>query len=105
MHSWIVKTERILAAEWGEPNEVLTTEQIAHRFDRWACELEHLAQSGTLSPDEQRCLEHYLHVTQCQRAHLLHRYEGKGCLEPTMTWKATMRQWLLNQSYLYRCIS
>ena len=25
MHRWIVETERILAAEWGEPKEVLTT--------------------------------------------------------------------------------
>jgi hypothetical protein len=78
MHSWIMETERILAAEWGEPNEVLTTEQVAQCFDQWSGELAHLTQSGTLSPDEQRCLEHFLHVTQCQRTHLLHCYEVKG---------------------------
>lgn len=54
MHRWIVETERILAAEWGEPKEVLTTAQVAQRFDRWASDLEHLAQSGTLNADEQR---------------------------------------------------
>ncbi len=25
MHKWIVETERILAAEWGEPKEVLSS--------------------------------------------------------------------------------
>jgi len=78
MHKWIVETERILAAEWGEPKEVLTTEQVAQRFDRWSSDLKHLAQSGTLNADEQRCLEHFLNVTQSQRPQLLHCYDVKG---------------------------
>jgi len=78
MHRWIVETERILAAEWGEPNAVLTTAQVAQRFDRWTSDLEHLAQSGTLNADEQRCLEHFLTVTQSQRPRLLHCYNMEG---------------------------
>jgi len=78
MHTWIVGTERILAAEWGEPKEVLSTAQVAHRFDRWISDLEHLAQSGTLNADEQRCLEHFLNVTHSQRPQLLHCYDVKG---------------------------
>src|SRR5258708_14724475 len=75
MHSWIVETERILAAGWGEPKEVLTTAQVAQRFDRWVSDLEHLAQRGTLNTDEQRCLEHFLTVTQSQRPRLLSCYD------------------------------
>ena len=78
MHSWIMETERILAAEWGEPKAVLTTAQVAQRFDGWSSELEQLAQSGTLNADEQRCLEHFLSVTQSQRPQLLHYYDVKG---------------------------
>ena len=78
MYQWIVETERILAAEWGEPKEVLTTAQVAQRFDRWVSDLKHLAQSGTLNADEQRCLEHFLNVTQSQRPQLLHCYDVKG---------------------------
>jgi hypothetical protein len=35
MHQWILETKRILAAEWGEPNEILSSAQVAQRFDRW----------------------------------------------------------------------
>ena len=78
MHRWIVETERILAAEWGEPKEVLTTEQVAQRFDCWSSDLAQLAQNGPLNADEQRCLEHFLNVTQSQRPQLLHCYDVKG---------------------------
>jgi hypothetical protein len=44
MHKWIVQTERILAAEWGEPKEVLSTAQVAQRFDCWSSQLLQLAQ-------------------------------------------------------------
>ncbi len=41
-------------------------------------ELERLAQSGTLHADEQRCLEHFLAVTQSQRPRLLYCYDVEG---------------------------
>jgi hypothetical protein len=78
MHKWIVETERILAAEWGEPNEILSSAQVAQRFDRWVSDLEQLAQGETLNADEQRCLEHFLSVTKSQRPRLLYCYDVKG---------------------------
>ena len=91
MHGWIVETEHILAAEWGEPKEVLTTAQVAQRFDHWASDLEHLAQSGTLNADEQRCLEHFLTVTQSQRPRLLYCYDVKGLPRTNNTMEGYIR--------------
>jgi hypothetical protein len=56
----------------------LTTAQVAQRFDRWSSDLKQLAQNGPLNADEQRCLEHFLDVTQSQRPQLLHCYDVKG---------------------------
>src|SRR5258707_2122497 len=50
MHSWIGETERILAAEWGEPKEVLTTAQVAQRFDRWVSDLAYDNDSSIFGP-------------------------------------------------------
>jgi hypothetical protein len=86
-----VETERILAAEWGEPKEVLTTAQVAQRFDRWVSDLEHLAQSGTLNADEQQCLEHFLTVTQSQRPRLLYCYDVKGLPRTNNTMEGSIR--------------
>ena len=91
MHRWIVETERILAAEWGEPNAVLTSAQVAQRFDRWASDLEHLAHSGTLNADEQCCLEHFLTVTQSQRPRLLYCYDVKGLPRTNNTMEGYIR--------------
>ena len=45
MQEWIVETECILAAEWGEPTEILTIAQVAKRFDCWSSDLAQLAQN------------------------------------------------------------
>ena len=91
MYSWVVETERILAAEWGEPTEVLSSAQVAQRFDRWVSDLEHLAQSGTLNADEYRCLEHFLNVTQSQRPQLLYCYDVKGLPRTNNTMEGYIR--------------
>jgi hypothetical protein len=101
MHKWIVETERILAAEWGEPKEVLSSAQVAQRFDRWVSELEQLAHSGTLNADEQRCLEHFLAVTQSQRPRLLYCYDVEG-LPRTNT---TMEGYIRSLKTRYRRVS
>ena len=54
-------------------------------------ELEHLAQSGTLNADEQRCLEHFLSVTQSQRPRLLSCSEVKGVPRTNTTMEGSMR--------------
>ncbi len=91
MHQWIVETERILAAEWGEPKEVLSSAQVAQRFDRWVSDLEHLFHSGTLNADEQHCLEHFLNVTQSQRPQLLHCYDVQGLPRTNNTMEGSIR--------------
>jgi len=91
MHQWIIETERILAAEGGEPNEILSSAQVAQRFDRWISELEQLAQSGTLNADEQQCLEHFLAVTQSQRPHLLYCYDVEGLPRTNNTMEGYIR--------------
>jgi len=91
MHKWIIETERILAAEWGEPHEILSSAQVAERFDRWVSDLEQLAHSGTLNADEQHCLEHFLTVTQSQRPRLLHCYDVKGLPRTNNTMEGYIR--------------
>lgn len=81
MHGWIVQTERILAAageQAGESQEPISAVLVAQGFDCWVAELERLAESHTLTEDEQRCLEHWLEVTRNQRSHLLYCYDVAG---------------------------
>src|SRR5207248_6447339 len=64
---------------------------VAQRFDRWTSDLEQLTQSGTLNADEQRCLEHFLTVTQSQRPRLLHCYDVEGLPRTNNTMEGYIR--------------
>ena len=75
MQGWLVQTEQILAGEWRAPGEQLTNVAVAERFDHWCAHLVHLLATEPLSEHEQRCLTHFLHITQGLRPHLIQCYD------------------------------
>ena len=55
--------------------ELLNNEAVASRFDRWYKSLQELSTQGTLSPEEQQCLDHFLKVLGNLRPGLIHCYD------------------------------
>jgi hypothetical protein len=75
MQGWLVNTEQILAGQWRAPREQLTNATVAKRFDAWCAHLVHLQATEKLRENEQRCLTHFLHITQGLRPHLIQCYD------------------------------
>ena len=75
MHAWVLSAEHILDGSWASRKEEVTNAQVGHRFDAWYRELQALAQTGTLSADEQACLVHFLQVLEHLRPYLIHCYD------------------------------
>jgi hypothetical protein len=72
MREWVIEAEHILDGSWAEQEEEITNAQVGQRFDAWFQDLQALAQTGTLTKDEQRCLDHFLQVLAHLRPHLIH---------------------------------
>lgn len=75
MRAWVIEAEHILDGSWAEAEEEVTNAQVGQRFDAWFQDLQALAQTGTLTTDEQRCLDHFLQVLAHLRPHLIHCYD------------------------------
>ena len=75
MHGWLLHTEHLLSGEWRAPDEILTNEKVAQRFDSWGAQLAQVAVTEPLSENEQRCLTHFLKITQGLRPHLILCYD------------------------------
>lgn len=78
MYGWLLQTEHILSGEWATPEEILTNEHVAHRFDAWIAQLTQLATSHALREKVQECLLHFLKITQGLRPHLIQCYDLEG---------------------------
>jgi hypothetical protein len=78
MHDWLLQTEHILSGEWATPEESLTNEHVALRFDAWIARLTQLAASHELPEKMQACLLHFLKITQALRPHLIQCYDVEG---------------------------
>ena len=60
--SGLLSAEHILDGSWATSQRPLTNETVASRFDRWYKTLQELSSQGTVSPEEQGCLDHFLKV-------------------------------------------
>lgn len=82
MREWVWHTEHILALgeAKGEEDgkEKPGNQTIGQLFDEWCNQLEKQAQSGTLSKNEQACLEHFLRISHHLRPHLIQCYSEEG---------------------------
>ncbi len=77
MHTRVLEAEGILAGQ-GEPDEPVTNATVARQFDAWVARLRQEAAAGQLAETEQRCLDHFLHVTASLRPHLIQCYDVPG---------------------------
>src|SRR5262249_33747308 len=78
MRAWVLSAEHILDGSWASSKEEVTNQQVGQRFDAWYQELQALAQTGTLSQDEQQYLDHFLKVLANQRSGLIRCYDITG---------------------------
>ncbi|HEY6407981.1 MAG TPA: hypothetical protein VIY29_10985 [Ktedonobacteraceae bacterium] len=78
MYAWLLQAEHILSGEWATPEEILTNEHVARRFDAWIAQLTQLAASQVLPEKVQECLLHFLKITQGLRPHLIQCYDLEG---------------------------
>jgi hypothetical protein len=75
MHAWLLSAEQILDGSWASSQEPLSNEAVASRFDSWYKTLQELRTQGTLSPQEQQCLDHFLKVLGNLRPGLIRCYD------------------------------
>ncbi len=75
MRQWLLGAEHILDGSWATSDQPLTNEAVASRFDTWYKTLQELSTQGTLSPEEQQCLDHFLKVLGNLRPGLIHCYD------------------------------
>jgi len=78
MREWVLSAEHILDGSWASRKDEITNQQVGQRFDAWYQELQALAQTATLSQDEQECLEHFLKVLANLRPGLIRCYDLAG---------------------------
>lgn len=76
MHRRVLEAEAILGRQDGE--EPVTNAHVAQAFDAWVAQLEQEAAAGQLAETEQRCLDHFLHVTASLRPQLIQCYDVPG---------------------------
>ena len=78
MHGWVVEAEAIVSGSWAACAEPVTNAGGAARFDRWVANLKEAASGQRLTETEQRCLRHFLHVTENLRPQLIQCYDVPG---------------------------
>src|SRR2546430_1847290 len=78
MREWVLSAEHILDGSWVSRKDEVTNQQVGQRFDAWYQELQALAQTGTLSQNEQEGLDHFLQVRAFQRPGLIRGYDSAG---------------------------
>jgi len=78
MHGWVVEAEAILSGSWAGEQEKVTNAGVALLFDAFVAKLKEQASGQKLSETEQRCLSHFLHVTDNLRPQLIECYDVEG---------------------------
>jgi len=76
LHRLVLEAEHILSGEaLRSLNLVVTNATVGHHFDNWCERLHSLMGTQQFSANERRCLEHFLHVTDNMRPHLICCYD------------------------------
>lgn len=79
LHTHVLQAERILAGDAltaaGVP---ISNATVGQQFDQWCAGLRDRLGDVTLAEPEQRCLQHFLHVTTNMRSRLIHCYDVVG---------------------------
>jgi hypothetical protein len=76
LHSHVLEAEGILSGEALRALKLpVTNATVGQHFDSWCERLRRSESIEQLSATERRCLEHFLHVTDNMRAHLIHCYD------------------------------
>jgi hypothetical protein len=76
LHRRVLSAERILSGEALRAlNLPVTNATVGQHFDNWCERLRTLVGTEQMSVSERRCLEHFLHVTDNMRPHLIHCYD------------------------------
>ena len=78
MYEWLLQTEHILSGAWATPQDILSNEHVAQRFDAWIAHLTQLAASHSLSEAVHTCLLQFLKITQGLRPHFIQCYDLEG---------------------------
>jgi hypothetical protein len=78
MHGWVLEAEAILSGSWAREEEQVTNAGVALRFDAWVAKLKGEARGQQLTETDQRCLRHFLHVTDNLRPQLIACYDVEG---------------------------
>jgi hypothetical protein len=76
LHRRVLEAERILSGEALRAlNLPVTNAMVGQQFDTWCERLRSLVGTQQMSANERRCLEHFLHVTDNMRPHLIECYD------------------------------
>jgi hypothetical protein len=76
MHTRVVATEQILSGDGLRADGLpVSNATVGQRFDAWRLTLRHQLTDATLTETEQRCLEHFVHVTDNLRPQLIQCYD------------------------------
>ena len=76
LHRLVLEAEHILSGEALRTlNLVVTNATVGQDFDNWCERLRTVVNTEALSASERRCLEHFLHVTDNMRPHLICCYD------------------------------
>jgi hypothetical protein len=78
MHGWVLEAEAILSGSWAREEEQVTNAGVALRFDAWVAKLKGEARGQPLTETDQRCLRHFLQVTDNLRPQLIACYDVEG---------------------------
>lgn len=78
MREWVLQAEHILSGKWALRPDEVTNAEVASRFDAWQKRLRELSAQGSLSREEQQCLDHFLKVTTSLRPGLIQCYDREG---------------------------
>ena len=76
MHTRVLEAERIFSGDALRADKLsVTNASVGQRFDAWCLALQAQLQDPALIVSERQCLEHFVHVTQNMRPHLIECYD------------------------------
>ncbi len=78
MREWVLQAEHILSGSWASKPDEVTNAEVGRRFDDWHTALQALSTQGSLSLEDQQCLDQFLKVTTSLRPGLIQCYDQEG---------------------------
>jgi hypothetical protein len=79
MHARVLEAEQILSGDSLRASGLsVTNATVGQRFDAWCARLREQVTDSRVSATEQRCLEHFVHVTDNTREQLRECYDLEG---------------------------